>query len=472
MPLSQDHPALNEKEQRVLAKLQNTPGLVLAHGLGTGKTRSSIQTANQLGKPTTVVVPAALQDNYKKELTKWLGSGHDSFDIASQQAVARTGLPQDQEGGTLVVDEAHRAREPGSALYQALKDNKADKRLLLSASPVYNKPADLSTLVNLAAGENVLPTSQREFNERYVQEKSVSPGLLGRFMGVKPGTERVLTKQEELGKILQKYVDYEPTSGAGDFPSSREETVKVPMSKSQQEIYDTIMNKAPLWVRWKVKSGLPPNRKEISKLQAFLSGTRQVSNSDGGFKGPGAEISAPKIEAAVNYLKEQLKENPNHKAVVYSNYLKSGLSPYKQQLDAAGIPYGEFTGDIDAETRDQLVRDYNADKLKALLISSAGAEGLDLKGTRLLQILEPHFNKEKERQIAGRAVRYKSHAALPEDQRNVLIQKYMATPRTTLVDKILGRNETVGVDEYISRLADNKEQLNSQILKLIEQYGR
>lgn len=472
MPLSQTHPDLNDKEQRVLEKLKNTPGLVLAHNVGTGKTRTSIQAANQLGKPTTVVVPAALQDNYKKELNKWLGQEPDSFNIESQQAIARTGLKNNPEGGTLIVDEAHRAREPGSALLQALKNNNADKRLLLSASPVYNKPSDLSTLVNLASGENTMPGNQREFNERYVEERQVGPGLLGRLFGVKPGTEQVLKRQDELGNIFKKYIDYEPTSGAGEFPESREETVKVPMARGQQEIYDTIMNKAPLWVRWKVKSGLPPNRQELSKLQAFLSGTRQVSNSDYGFRQDDSAITAPKAEAAVNFLKQQLKENPNYKAVVYSNYLNSGLMPYKKQLEAANIPYGEFTGDIDPETRNQLVRDYNADKLKALLISSAGAEGLDLKGTRLLQMLEPHFNKEKERQIAGRAVRYQSHHALPPEDRNVLIQKYMATPKTTIIDRLLGRDHQVGVDEYVSGLADRKEQLNRQVLKLIEENSR
>jgi len=65
--LSPNAPPLNEKEERVLGKLQSTPGLVLAHGLGTGKTRTSIQMANQLGMPTNVVVPAPLKNNKKKE---------------------------------------------------------------------------------------------------------------------------------------------------------------------------------------------------------------------------------------------------------------------------------------------------------------------------------------------------------------------------------------------------------------------
>ena len=108
-------PPLNDKELRVNNRLKEVPGLVVAHGLGTGKTRTSIQVANQLKQPTNVVVPAALQDNYKKELNKWLGTEPNYLNIQSQQRVGRTGL-EPNNNGLLVVDEAHRARERSSKL--------------------------------------------------------------------------------------------------------------------------------------------------------------------------------------------------------------------------------------------------------------------------------------------------------------------------------------------------------------------
>jgi SNF2 family DNA or RNA helicase len=126
---------------------------------------------------------------------------------------------------------------------------------------------------------------------------------------------------------------------------------------------------------------------------------------------------------------------------------------------------------MDQGLRSQMVKDYNANKLRALLISSAGAEGLDLKGTRLLQILEPHFNKEKEKQIVGRAIRYQSHAGLPPDEQNVLIQRYLSQPKGSWIDRMLGRPTVRGTDEYISDLADRKEKLNQQLLDQIARYG-
>jgi SNF2 family DNA or RNA helicase len=469
MPSETTPPPFNDKEKRVYKKLQESSGLVLAHGLGTGKTRTSLQVANAIGKPASVVVPAALQDNYKKELNRWLGKVPSNFHIQSQQGAAVSGLknPNDQ---TLIVDEAHRAREPQSKLLTALQKSTASKRLLLTASPVYNHPADLAPLVNLAANKQVLPENRNQFAHDFIENKEVKPGLLGGLLGIQSGQEQSLKDVPKLRNAIKKYVDYQGGRTEG-FPSSSEQVVKVPLNGAQQDIYNTIMNKAPMWVRWKVKAGLPPGRGELQALQAFLTGGRQVSNSTYDFVRNKAKADAPKIDTAVNYLKQQLDANPRYKAVIYSNYLNSGLQPYKDRLAKANIPYGEFSGEMNPTVRSQTIRDYNANKLRALLISSAGAEGLDLKGTRLLQILEPHFNREKEKQIVGRAIRYQSHAGLPPEEQNVLIQRYLSQPKGNWFDRLLGRDTVRGTDEYISDLADRKEKLNQQLLQQIAKYG-
>ena len=59
--------------------------------------------------------------------------------------------------------------------------------------------------------------------------------------------------------------------------------------------------------------------------------------------------------------------------------------------------------------------------VKVILISGAGSEGIDFKFIRQVHILEPWYNMNKMEQIVGRAVRHKSHCALPFQQRNVEI---------------------------------------------------
>lgn len=456
-------------QKRVVDRLmaEDQPGLILMHGLGSGKTRSSIEAYKKLGLPTEVILPAALRENYQKELKKWVGRVPKDIEIKSQQEVARKGIdPELLKDKLMVIDEAHRLRNEDTKLYSHLKKVQPKKRLLLTGTPIYNHPGDIAKLVNVAAGRHILPERQPEFEQEFIARKTVFPTIGHRMLGVSPGQELSLKNKEYLRAVFRKLVDYHAGNAEG-FPSVSEETVKVPMAEKQQQIYRAVMKKLPWHLRLKVQSGLPPNRKELEKLMPFLSGARMVSNSTAGFDKPDNVVS-PKIDKAFDYLSEKIKQDPNYKALVYSNYLESGVNQYKRRLEEAGIPYGEFTGDIRDTVRNQLVRDYNANKLKALIVSSAGGEGLDLKGTRLVQLLEPHFNTEKIKQVIGRAARYRSHDDLPEDQRNILVQRYLSTLNPNALEKLRMKNPT-STDEYLQSMADQKERLNREFVKLIEE---
>lgn len=462
---------LQPHQQRVVDRIQqpDQPGLVVAHGLGSGKTLTSIAAQEALNMPSDVVVPAALQANYKKEIKKHVTGKTPERHIQSMQNI--TAKRQPPQRPLMIVDEAHRARDPKSKTYKTLARNDAEKRLLLTGSPFYNHPSDIAPLIDLAAGDKVLPTNPAEFEQRYVRQHKVPPGLVGRLRGVRAGSYPELNpkREEELRKTFGKWVDYHP-SAKEDFPEVRREDVKVEMTPEQLGVYDTMLNKAPPWVRYKIRKGLPPSKKESKQLNAFLSGTRQVSNTTAPFMPETEKGHDPKIDKAYENLKTFLDQNPQAKAVVYSNYLQAGLDPYKHRLEEAGIPYGEFTGEMPKEERDALVRAYNANKLKALLLSSAGGEGLDLKGTRLMQVLEPHWNDEKIRQVEGRGIRYRSHADLPEDQRNILVQRYLATrPRSGVGEKLHIRKPGGSVDEYLAQRAAEKDRLIEQFRQLLPQ---
>jgi ERCC4-related helicase len=76
--------------------------------------------------------------------------------------------------------------------------------------------------------------------------------------------------------------------------------------------------------------------------------------------------------------------------------------------------------------RKKIVENFNDGVYDALLISSAGAEGLDLKKTTSVHILEPHWNNEKIEQVIGRAVRYDSHKGLSKEKQVVEVYQYYA----------------------------------------------
>ena len=462
------HTPLQEHQLRVVERMKqpDQPGLVVAHGLGSGKTLTSIAAQDALGLPSVILVPASLKGNYDKERQKHIDGTSPEAAIMSMQRVALMGhVPN---APMLIIDEAHRAREVDSKTYKALKRNLAEKRMLLTASPFYNRPSDIAPLVNVAAGYGALPADPQAFKEKYIRERTISPGFFQRLQGMEAGVVEELDpkRAKELKQVFRRWVDFHPSSQKG-YPKVEREVVTVPMTDHQLKIYDSIIGKAPPWVAMKVKAGLPPSKQESQQLNAFATAVRQISNSTRAYA-PEAHPEEPKIEAAFQNLRKELEGNPRSKAIVYSNYLESGVAPYRERLQGSNIEFGEYTGQMKKKDRDQLVRDFNSGKKRVILLSSAGGEGLDLKGTRLVQILEPHWNAEKLKQVEGRAIRYLSHEHLPEEEQKVRVESYLSTrPRAGILEKLRISKPGGGIDEYLTTLSLQKEQLVGQFRHLL-----
>jgi len=460
---------LQPHQQRVVDRMREGefPGLVVAHGLGSGKTLSSLAVQDALKLPTTVIAPASLQTNYEKEIKKHVRGGKLPARLESLQRIARRKTPVSSP--LMVLDEAHRVRNPESAGFKTLQHRKGGRNLLLTASPFYNHPSDIAPLIDLAAGGRVMPLRKKDFSDRYIKEKKIFPGVINTLLGVSPGVKPVLNRkrEKELKYIFDKLVDYHANTTEG-YPKVTRKTIPVPMSDPQLKVYDAMMKQGPYWIRRKIERGLPPSKQEARQLNAFANAIRQVSNTTSAFQ-PSEKAEEPKINSAFINFKKRLAKNPNAKALVYSNYLDSGIKPYKKRLEAAGIPYGEFTGEMKKKERDALVAKYNKGEIKALLVSSAGGEGLDLKGTRLIQILDPHWNNEKIKQVEGRGIRYKSHEHLPEKERHVDIQEYHAVrPPKGFFERRKWKKPAGSVDQYLNILSRDKENLIEEFKQLMQ----
>ena len=112
-----------------------------------------------------------------------------------------------------------------------------------------------------------------------------------------------------------------------------------------------------------------------------------------------------------------------------------------------------ITGDVMPEDRYPLIDKFNneknktGDEVKLILISGAGAEGLDLKAIRTIHIMEPYWNWMRLNQVIGRGVRYKSHDQLPKKDQNVKTIIYTSTyPKTVdKKDKLYNSEKTTDV---------------------------
>ena len=102
----------------------------------------------------------------------------------------------------------------------------------------------------------------------------------------------------------------------------------------------------------------------------------------------------------------------------------------------------------------------NGNRVKVVLISRAGSEGIDLKCIRQVHIMDPWYNMNRVEQIIGRAVRNSSHKELEFEKRNVEIFKY---------GTILEDEEEESADLYVYRGAEYKAVQMGKVSRVLKE---
>ena len=143
------------------------------------------------------------------------------------------------------------------------------------------------------------------------------------------------------------------------------------------------------------------------------------------------------------------------------------MKPPNDKADFKPARYSIITGDPRLSPNNVfevkgLTGDDNKDgnKVKVVLISKAGSEGIDFKYIRQVHILEPWYNMNRIEQIIGRAVRNFSHSLLPFEKRNVEIFMY---------GTILDKNIEEAADLYVYRVAEYKALQIGKITRILKE---
>jgi len=126
-------------------------------------------------------------------------------------------------------------------------------------------------------------------------------------------------------------------------------------------------------------------------------------------------------------------------------------------------------------------KNYMGEVIKLMMITSSGAEGINLRNTRFVHIVEPYWNKSRLDQVIGRARRICSHQDLPEELRTVKVFIYISTLsesqrkdkkniELTIHDLSKRDGKTAfTTDETLYEISEIKNGINSQILKAIKE---
>jgi len=179
-------------------------------------------------------------------------------------------------------------------------------------------------------------------------------------------------------------------------------------------------------------------------------------------------MASPKLTSALGSVEKHMSKDPNFRGFIYSNYMDAGTLPMAALLKREGIPYAIYHGGLNATEKKNIVDMYNKGRIKVILGTSAATEGLDLKGTKLIQVLEPHFNESKTEQAIARGIRFGSHVHLPEKERQVLVERYYSKPHQGFFTKLISGEDT-GIDRHIRQRALEKQELSDQIKSVLRE---
>jgi hypothetical protein len=147
--------------------------------------------------------------------------------------------------------------------------------------------------------------------------------------------------------------------------------------------------------------------------------------------------------------------------------------------------YNGFLDNIPSELSKQLEKispnNNYGELIKLFMITASGAEGIDLKNTRFVHIMEPYWNNVRLEQVVGRAVRICSHKNLTPQYQNVKAFVYLSTipsdqinkknPNQIMMKDIsrIDVNRPISTDEFLYEVATLKEKIMSQLVQVIKE---
>ena len=425
----------------------------------------------------------------------------------------------------IIIDEAHHINDSSQDLDTKLISNVLNdilkygdniRLILLTATPLWDKPTDIISLINfLLVNDN--------------RSTIISKEIFNNDLSLKKDGDKILRNK------VRGYVSFLRGNNPFIFPFRLNCSINVPdliiktyptkMLENETNFYknkikfetfdiiDTPMLKDQLKV-YKETIRLKKTKEEVSTVYAAET---QISNfiyqsldeakndinncyGESGFKSifkktPNGTYRFKNEEYGKRFIGENLKTYSNKiytllenikksdgASFVFSKYVWGGLFPVIIALEMNGynlyksdIPYienkykiNDYKGDFiikSGSIKSKSINTYISKKekminepVKVFLGTETAAEGLNLYGYREVHILEPHFNFSLLEQVIGRTTRKQSHFSLPISKRNVMIYLYAST---------FGKEESVDLYKY--RLSQEKAYVIGDITQLLKE---
>ena len=393
--------------------------------MGLGKTITALAATHQeQAYPALVVCPTVVVGNWKREANTWLPektvqiikSGKDAIDPKADIVIASyalAGVAKGHRFQQVVCDEAHYLKNQKAQRTQTVVEiaKAAPRRLLLSGTPVTNRPKDLYSQLEVidVAGKGNSLGSFFQFATRYCE------GQQGRYGFEADGASNL----EELNQRLR-------------------DGVYLRRDKSQ------VLTELPEKQRQVIPVGVPAETKRRIKEIGVEYAIAQKNHVPGAaLKAMTDELVAVglgKIDAAAAFMEDFAETGK--KLIIFSNLkeVQQGLLRKAQEL---GVGTVHILGDDSSEKRTQAVDAFQTNPKVQFAVCSLKAAGVGITMTAASDVLmvEQDWTPANLDQAEDRAHRM--------GQKNAVNVTYLVMSGT--------------IDETLSQVINNKREVASDL---------
>ncbi|HET7657667.1 MAG TPA: SNF2-related protein [Bacillales bacterium] len=448
---------------------------ILADEVGLGKTIEAGLIMKEymirgLVKKVLILVPASLVSQWTSELTSkfyipavpqrksYVWEQCDvvvsSLDTAKRQP--HRDIIYNQNYDMIIIDEAHKLKNRNTKNYEFVRNLKKRFCLLLTATPVQNKPEEIFHLVSLLKPGHL--GSSETFDKDY------------RSGG------RSLQNEDRLKQLVNKVMIRNRRGDTGlAWPKRNVESVKISLNPEERDLYDAVAAFNQIGGPGAIHAfSMITLRREIcsSREAALLTLQKMYSREDMSLKAKTIirELSEKiekvkrnsKAEKAVELIKEI-----DDKVIIFTEYRATQvfLQWFLKQHGITSVPYrGGFK-----RSKKDWMRQLFRDRAQVLVATEAGGEGINLQFCRHVINYDLPWNPMRIEQRIGRIHRL-------GQERDVMIYNF-ATENTVeehildlLYEKINLFETVIGeLDEILTRL--NLQNFEQHVADILENSG-
>uniref|UniRef100_A0A3Q3SYP8 DNA repair and recombination protein RAD54-like n=1 Tax=Mastacembelus armatus TaxID=205130 RepID=A0A3Q3SYP8_9TELE len=438
-------------------RISGSHGCIMADEMGLGKTlqcitlmwtllRQSPDAKPEIDK-AIVVSPSSLVSNWYNEVGKWLGGrvsplaidggSKDEIDRQLVNFISQHGLRVPSpiliisyetfrlhaevlhkgKIDLVICDEGHRLKNSDNQTYLALNAISAQRRVLISGTPIQNDLLEYFSLVHFVSA-GILGTAQ-EFKKRFE-----IPILKGRDADASDKDRQCgEEKLKELISIVNRCLIRRTSDILSKYlPVKIEQVVCCRLTSLQTELYKCFLRQA------KPIEKLQEGKISVSSLSSITSLKKLCNHpaliyekcvqSEDGFEGaldlfpPGHCTKAvePQLSGkmlVLDYILAITRTTTSDKVVLISNYTQT-LDLFEKLCRSRRYLYVRLDGTMSIKKRAKIVERFNSPsnpEFIFMLSSKAGGCGLNLIGANRLVMFDPDWNPANDEQAMARVWR-------------------------------------------------------------------